>query len=242
MAKRLVRYSEERLAECVVDWLEEQGMEVYQEVQVNGYGSIADIVATVANRVWIIEVKKSLSLSLMAQADHWRRRYVSHWVSVAVPAGLQDTKGKSFARSVLRDKGIGILEVDPHGYSSTKGEYLIDEPIRAKLFRKARSHEMLVALDEEHKVFAKAGTKNGARWTPFQRTCSRLREHVLKNQGCSMKEAIESVDHHYCSFTSARSALRTWIEQGTVKGLKMEREGRTVRLYAESQFKTHGVP
>ena len=69
------KITEADLGEKLILWLERNGWEVYQEVQFRGYGGIADIVA-VRNKpggsgdkiMWIIELKKSLSLKVMEQA------------------------------------------------------------------------------------------------------------------------------------------------------------------------------
>ena len=86
------------LAELVVNWLESQKWDVYQEVQIETYGKIADIVAVLGNLVWIIECKKSLSLSVMEQAYRWRR--YANFTSVAVQR-RKGTEGRVFATKVL---------------------------------------------------------------------------------------------------------------------------------------------
>jgi len=53
------------LAERVINWLEDQHWEIYQEVQFRGYGGIADIVAVRAGYLWIIECKTSMTFTLL---------------------------------------------------------------------------------------------------------------------------------------------------------------------------------
>jgi Holliday junction resolvase len=67
----------------VIDWFTERGWDVYQEVQIQSGYPVADIVAVMGLRVWVVECKTTLTLDLMAQAFHWQR--YAHWVSVAVP-------------------------------------------------------------------------------------------------------------------------------------------------------------
>jgi hypothetical protein len=114
MAERL---KETEVAAAVVAWLEEAGWDVYQEVQVKRFGRIADIVAVMERRVWIIECKTSLSMAVIGQAYDWQESV--HWVSVAVPI-LAKRKGgypirgqrPRFVNRVLRDYGIGLIKVE----------------------------------------------------------------------------------------------------------------------------------
>ena len=61
------------LAKSVVEWLQDQHWEVYQEVQ--RYSTTADIVAVQGPLVWVVECKTSLSIGVMLQASRWMAHY-----------------------------------------------------------------------------------------------------------------------------------------------------------------------
>jgi len=86
-------------------------------------------------------------------------------------------------------------------------------------------------LTEAQKTFARAGNAEGRRWTPFQQTCHDLARYVAHNPGCLLKDAIDNVPTHYVSVSTARSCLRIWIGEGKVRGVRMERYGRKLRLF-----------
>jgi hypothetical protein len=100
-----LKTTEQELAAVVVAWLEALDADVYQEVQVGG--GVADIVARVGAEIWIVEVKTSLSLALIAQAMD--RRRLAHRVLVAAPA----TRALRDVLPILVEVGIGLLEITP---------------------------------------------------------------------------------------------------------------------------------
>ena len=101
--KKLTFKSEVKLAEKVIEYLQDLKWEVYQEVTI--HGQIADIVAIQNGLIWIIECKKSLSLDVIAQAEHWT--HYANYVSVAVPKTYRNNNGRQFAYKVLKQYGIG---------------------------------------------------------------------------------------------------------------------------------------
>ena len=86
-------------------------------------------------------------------------------------------------------------------------------------------------LFDEQKTFAPAGNAKGQRWTPFAQTCLTLADHVKRNPGVTLSEALREVRHHYASHSSGRSALATWLKQDGVRGVEMRRDGKLLRLY-----------
>jgi hypothetical protein len=229
--------SETDLAKPVVAYLENLKWDVYQEVQMNWGGGIADIVATQGKIVWIIEVKKTLSLDLIAQAASWR--YHAHFISVAIPVSMRrHGKGRRMAEKFLDWQGIGLIEVtapympgSSYSQEATVTNSAYGQPQMGRLHRKAKAEKILKVLTPEHKTFAAAGNSAGKRWTPFQRTCSLVKKYVDENPGISMKKLVDSVDHHYASNAGARSSLARWIEADYIKGIEMRREGRLLQLY-----------
>lgn len=212
------------LAELVVNWLESQKWDVYQEVQIETYGRVADIVAVLGNLVWVIECKKSLSLSVMEQAYRWRR--YSNFISVAVQR-RKGTDSRLFATKVLRTFNVGMLTIDLGCPSANK----ISEIVRPALNRKGLTARIKEKLSPIHKTFAKAGNSDGLRWTPFQQTSISIRREVEKCPGITMTELMNKIHHHYSTESTARSCISQWAQNGVLKGVCVKRDGRLIRLY-----------
>lgn len=194
---------ETELAEQVIAWLESDGWDIYQEVQVYGYGGVADIVAVHDGwLIWIIECKKSLTLRVMNQASKWP----AHYRSVALLAPKRKNYERSSRDSAYRVAKeyykIGVMELGRSELYETK---------KAPLMR--HHHKMskviLNALVPEHKTYAKAGSRGGSHWTPYKSTIRAVEHYIIDNPGCTLKEIIEEVGkRHYSSTQSARSTLR----------------------------------
>lgn len=208
----MTRPAEIEVAARVVQWLQDHDWEVYQEVQINSYGAVADIVATFNNLTWVIEVKTGLNIAVIAQAVHWTR--YAHYVSVAIPSGHYH----SFFDDILKWKGIGLI-------------LNLWESIRPRLNRKAYSDKLRRSLCNEHKTFAPAGNADGRRFTPYQNTCLQVAREVVAMPGITVKELIGRIDHHYGSISTARSCILRWAEAGYIKGVRVERDGSFIRFY-----------
>lgn len=220
MKRRKPFESEEALAAHVVQWLEGQGYDVYQEVPLTQSGAAPDIIAVSGRIVWIIECKLSLGLSVLAQADGWRNR--AHFRSVAVP----ETRDQAFACEVAQKLGIGVITLLNDPYSPQ-----IKQKAPAQFFRRAAANLTLAKLKPEHKTFAKAGTASGHRFTEYRSTCESVRIVVQREPGITLTELMTRVTTHYASPATARSTLVQRIEQKLVPGVRLEREGKLIRLY-----------
>ena len=187
------------VARPVVEWLEAQHWDVYQEVQC--YRGRADIVATNGFLVWVVECKTSLTLSVMDQA----RRWPVHFRSVAVPTAYRsrDSRGVAFEIAEKYFK-VGVLTVSDTSYNS------VTEKVPAPLirhFHKA-SKRIVEALVPEQKYMAEAGSKSGDYYTPYKGTMMAVRNYIKKNPGCTLKEIMTALGKmHYASEASARSSI-----------------------------------
>jgi hypothetical protein len=47
------------------------------------------------------------------------------------------------------------------------------------------------------------------------------------------------IKHHYSTDATAIGALKKWIEVGKVPGVRLERDGRALRLYPTKQAENH---
>jgi len=184
---------ETELAAMVVSSLSEWGWEVYQEV--TGPFGRCDIVATRGPVVWAVECKTSFGLAVMEQAHNWTR--YANYASVAVPIA----PGR-FGEKMCRSLGIGVL------WAKVNQEEVL-ETVRPKFNRKT----LKLKLFEEQKTFCPAGSTHG-HWTPFKRTVRALVFEARKNPGIPFDKLIREIDHHYSSYSTAKSCLRGFI--GTV--------------------------
>lgn len=217
--------NESELAAAVVAWCADQQWEIYQEVQVQEYGQIADIVALQSSTAWVIEAKLSLSLALLEQAIYWTR--FAHYTSIAVPESARKRRGWRAVFSLTHKHGIGICQVE----KVTETRYTVTESLAPRINRQAQDKILRGCLREEHKTFAVAGNANGKRWSPYLATCRDLAEYVRRHPGTPLKEAIESIKHHYSCSATARRSLAHWMKKGKVPGVEYRVEKHKAKLY-----------
>jgi hypothetical protein len=173
MAKTL----ETEVARPVVNWLQERGYEVYQEVEYNSW--VADIVAVKYNRIWIIECKNTLTLKVIQQAHRWFP--FSHWRSFAIPWSASLHPESALIHNICAWVGMCWIDVGP---------IEVREIARPQLNRKA-SCEILEVLEEEHKTYAEAGSRASKRWTPWKSTLKKVQNYVKKKPGCRLKSLLD---------------------------------------------------
>jgi hypothetical protein len=215
------KQSEKQLAEKVIAWLEEDGWDVYQEVQGGTGLAVADIVAIKGPVYWVIEVKTALNLTVLAQAVRWAA--YSHMKAVAVP-NSRDSVAKRFGEVVAREYGVGILKVGNYGVQYRPGGFE-SKPRQLKRLKKS--------IKPEHKTYAKAGTAGGSHWTEYKGTVMEVKKYLRNKPGASMAEVITAIDHHYSNDRSAKACLSRYIEEGIIKGIRKEKVGRKIHLFLE---------
>ena len=217
--KQTAKQTEADLAARVTAWLQEQHWKVYPEVRPQLGGPRADIVATQAGRIWIIECKMSYSLPVIAQACNWAGS--AHWISVATPKKWQQRMAEArLKREIMQWKGIGHIEVS--------GD--VRNQVAPRLNRSARTESIALCLHDATIAMGVSGSQNSY-YTPYRATCRQLLEYVLDNPGCTMKDAIGHVKHHYNCDTTAISCLNKWIRLGKVPGVCQKRDGRRITLH-----------
>lgn len=212
---------EEDLAAAVVRYLDDLRWTIYQEVQVRSGDPIADIVAVQGPVVWAIECKSRFGLRVCSQAFRWKS--YANSVSVAV----KWRRWPAFETSIMKSHGIGALNV--HG----AGSYMeVSEQIRPELVRRPIMRPYLLnGLNARQQTYAAAGNAEGRRWSPFKETCRAVLGYVTRSPGCTFSDLLSAIDTHYASPSTARSALRAWIKEGAVDGVRMEKDGKVLRLY-----------
>lgn len=214
--------TESELAAVIVEWLAAQGWEVHQEVQCGYAGARADVVAKRERLTWVVETKLSLSLALLEQAEKWTGR--ANFVSIAVPYSIHRKDG-AFLRKILDMTGVGMFAVRP----GEKAEYL-NQSVPPRFNRRLINHRLLETL-AVHKNYVEAGTPDGGYWTPFRDTCRALAKFVREHPGCTMKQAVDGIEHHYRRQSTAVSCLRGYLRDGVIKGIKIEENGRAWCLF-----------
>lgn len=209
--------SEKDLAAKVVEYLEENGWDVYQEVPT--YGGNADILAVKNGLLWAIECKTSLTFKVIEQAIERH----SHYCSVAVPSRKGSYDRVGLATDVLHHYGVGLIEVD---------NYFVREKISAKLHRENNrfAKQSMKKIRPEHKTWAKAGSQSGDVFTPYKRTMREAQNYVWLNPGCTAKEIVDSIDHHYAP-TSAKNSLAKALLNFETDWCRAERVDGKLRFY-----------
>lgn len=207
------------MARNVVAYLQSEKWECFKEVQL-GWGSRrADIVAVRDPIVAVVECKLSLSLEVIEQAVGWKHH--AHWCWIAVPR-LKSGRRMGIALDILRHYGLGLIEV-------REGDTTV--AVRPLLNRKPMCLDRLKsALREEQKTWAEAGSKSGF-YTEFAATCREVLERVRTSPGITTKALIDGLQHHYATDASARASLLKWGSRGSIKGVRVERNGKEMRWF-----------
>lgn len=222
---------ETELAAAVVAYLRDLEWDVHQEVGHN-YGPRADIVAVRGPLLWVIEAKTSFSLSVIAQAEHWRGH--ANLVSVAVPRHGGDRPSRDIASQICTTWGIGVLEVaggvghrDQGGYQS--GQYVaadwrVYEAYAPTLQRVTTESGrwLRTKLCDQTRTYAAAGNNEGKFWSPFKATIAEIHRALKETPGLTTKELVKAIRHHYASDSSARGCLPRWLSYGKIPGVRVE--------------------
>ena len=215
MSKR----SEEELARQVVAYFEHDGWDVYQEVMCSG--RVADIVIVREPVIGVVECKTSFGLAVMEQAHYWKR--YAHVSYAAVPGYFKHSNSRCFGERMCHQQGIGVLHVNKN---------YVKMAVKARLTRRITKR---IKVREEQKTFAPAGTNRGGHWTPFRGTVHAMEQYVNLHPGCTMREMMKAIDHHYSSDASARSTLSKYMEYGVITSVEKRKEGKELRLYPRKE-------
>ncbi|MCC7572216.1 MAG: hypothetical protein KO464_02365 [Candidatus Methanofastidiosum sp.] len=177
------RLKETDLAAPITEHLEACGWDVYKEVPCGS--GVADILAVKDNKIWVVELKRCLSLQLLDQAID--RHFKTHYVSIAVPMPKTSKPAiTSIAvNTVLNSYGIGVFMVKT-------GRSQVIEVRKPDLFRDVRDKTIKKLLASLHPKMKKniAGSTAGNRWTPWKEWRTNVQRIVKANPGISPKEMV----------------------------------------------------
>lgn len=221
---------EEELAAKAVEWMRGDDWEVFQEV--TGVCGRADLVGMRGGRSRIVEVKMGLSLALLAQAESWTRYKCAHEVCVVVPAPKcrrfsGPPRSRLYALDLCRKMGVGV-----YYFVSARGRFdnLLSEEVPPVAMEVDNIRDISQHLAEEMKN-TPAGSNRGGYWTPFRKTAKAMADHVAEHPGCSVREVVDAIEHHYSSNTSARGCLRRLAVDGHIESVRATVESRVTVFY-----------
>lgn len=212
------RQLEEDEAERLVSHLAAQRLVLYQEVALgqSGGSKRADIVVDHRTKsgegLEVIEVKTSLTLSLLAQARFWR--HFASKVSIACPLGVK-SRYYDTIEPVIHAFGFGV-------YATGVMSVGCDLPPEHRAADERRLRGSL-HVDQQK---SRAGNARGEFVTAYNRTVKNLIETVTGfGVPVLLKDAVAAIDHHYGSNKIARGSLQQLIRQGVIPALKIEKRG-----------------
>lgn len=235
--------TEAEVAEPVVQWLEDAGWEVFQEVTASFQGPVYDIVAKRDTAIWVIEVKTRFSAEVVAQAWNAKGLWHGNRFSVATPPlrYFRSSKVQQFLKWVCQDQGIGIIEVqlvddliEPH--------FKVTELVTARPDQRC-SRNFADKLHESQKDYAKAGNAKGKRWSPFQQSCMNLTILARGMPGMRINDLVKCFRHHYQTDSAATGSLRKWVEMKKIRGIfgRWEDWGKRGRRGYEKTYRIYPV-
>lgn len=201
---------ETELAQIFVDYLSDY--DLYFEVDF--YRSV-DIVALKNNISAAFEVKTSFNFKVLEQAIANREHF--NYSYIAVP----EFGDSYFKIQMCKDYGLGLLVYrDKYDYGS-RGK--VAEYVKPKLNR--ISNESLRSRLSKSNKLSLPGSKSGdgTKITAFGVTVESLTKYVARNNGCTMKDAIQNISHHYSSCTVAVSCLARYIQKGVIKNIELNK-------------------
>ncbi len=219
------KLSETDLARYIVEYLEQEGWDCYPEAQMKYGGGRADIACTKQGILWIVEVKTSLSIRLLDQANDWLRTKGVNRVSIAFP-----TRGVPGVVTDLCDlKGIGILTVPKSNYNLTR-RIMEQKAPTALPTSDWKVKGMIESLHPDMKNY-KPGTCNGYS-TPYNRTMKAVDEYLIVHPDSTLKEIVTSVQHHYASNRTAQVCILKGALRGGKERVRAKKEGNKWLLYS----------
>lgn len=224
---------EANLTPHVVRWLEGSEWEAFHEVT-HPVGPRADLVLRRRGIIWVMELKTSFSLDLMAQAAAWRPW--AHYVSVVTPRFHGRNRARAYAMDVLKRDGIGVITVGVRTKYPKEDTWLpitvdVEQLIAPAMNRRAATSQW--KLHDGYNAMGVAGNAEHRYWTAFRQTSENIREFLRARPGATIKEIVTIAGHHYRTDATARGALSRWIACGKIKGVRVDAESRPARYYAE---------
>lgn len=217
--------NERDVAIPVMEWLKADGWDCYPEANVHYFNERADIAAVRNGKLWIVEAKTSLSLQLLDQAYKWT--YKAHFVSVAIPWRRRDIP--MIASQFLKTNKIGLITVYKHS---------VEAHIGPGVNRSAHAYakRVISGLHPDMKRYVPGTPATEGYSTPFRRTINEAVRFIYKHPGCSIKDVMNGINHHYLSDATARSCVPKWLRELESDRIRAEVKGRKLLFYPKSDM------
>lgn len=223
---------ESDLAQHIVDHLEKQGYTAYKEVCMRGRGGNArsdcyfvkyddqeNIIETIA-----VETKLNLTLTVIQQADRWRKN--ANKVYVCVPTtGRKGLKSRRFAIKVCKSLGIGVYQLDK---TCTIKESVCSE----------HTNKYTIPPLYEQQKDSVAGNDQSEFYTAFKHTVNQIHSFMEDKEQHNWSDLITEIDHHYKTDTSAKSALKKMIGGSVIEGYYLGKIEKKFFLIKGEYFKS----
>ena len=218
---------EPAVASRAAQWLEDQGLEVYQEVEC--HQRRADLVGAGSEVLIVVECKLRLGLDLIEQAEHWKP-YANARICAYLDARTRrpfrssEPRTRQAALRICREWGIGVLRIPEDERDP------LEEEVRAIIQPRPRAHDYLRdALAPEQRLdggAAEAGTNRGGYHTPFRRTALLVSEIVSKHpEGIQVSDLLDTIKerggHHYASDKGFKTSILLVVKRGIVPGVRI---------------------
>jgi len=213
--------SETDLATFFIKYLNENGYEnVYKEVFSTKYNNSRpiDIVVDIRGLIHGVECKISLTLNVICQALY--NLSYCNYSSICVFKANWKNYELITTQKILKQLGLGFYCVDKNGNVEK-----IIEPV----LRRGKSP---LKLYEEQKE-SLAGSKTTKRVTEFSMTCTALVNYVKSHEGCTLKEAVYQIKHHYSKATIATTCLAKMIALNVVKEIEFKNSCLFIRKVSQ---------
>lgn len=213
---------ESDLAQKFVDYL--SCYDLYFEVD---YYRCIDIVALSEKISMAFEVKTSFNFKVLEQAINNRPNF--NYSYIAVP----EFNDWSIQKKLCEDYGVGLIM-----YDGRKGYNDVREWVAPKFNRHTNNKHLISRLHECNKR-SLPGTKSGdsEKITAFKITVENAILYVKRHPGCTIKEMIDNISHHYNNSKAGCNNIYQWIHNGVIKELKIENR----KLFLNSFEKTESV-
>ena len=198
---------ETELAQRFVDYLSD--FDLYFEVD---YYRSVDIVALNGRISAAYEVKTTFNFKVLEQAIENSKHF--NYSYIAVP----EFKDGSIQLQLCRDYGLGLIMYDnKHGYHDVR------EWIHPRLNRHVNNNRLIENLHVVNKL-SKPGAQSGdgEKITAFQITVENAVRYVQRHPGCTIKEMVDKIIHHYSTDKLACTNIYGRIYQGVIKELRLE--------------------
>lgn len=181
--------------------------EIFTEV-VGLKGGRPDMVIRNQDVITIIEIKTSLSMSLIEQAMNWR--YKADYVYIAIPKPIYEINSSSF--KILRDNGIGILVINVPTVRKMKYKFYVTQLLKPIEFenpiRRSSWNECLKDIYRcENNV--KGGNSGGGYNTPYKAMILNVKRYIYENSNAPIciKELVKNVPSVKAHYSNPKASL-----------------------------------